>query len=139
MSLTPHSAPQDPFATSSSRLEALEEVEKKLVHLVEVAGQAIAALGSSSIRGPEALEDFKRATTSYYETLESIQKQLRVEFRRIREAGIGEEEVPWRAGELIGEEMDTQTWVQATRVLSQAIKGVVEGREGEGGEGLNRE
>ncbi|CAG8774159.1 12360_t:CDS:2, partial [Acaulospora morrowiae] len=98
---------------SAIRIRELENIEKSIVELVETAGKAIMCLGSNrslpsegsepsgSNNAVEKLtkaqqeEEFRISAQKFFDLVDSIQDNLRIQFRNMRNMGITAGDIPF--------------------------------------------
>ncbi|KAF9438160.1 hypothetical protein BGZ76_009450 [Entomortierella beljakovae] len=138
---------------SATRILELRGLERRIVQLLETAGQAIQILSgdadeenseetgkkllSVASQSPETREamiseyadersqKFEALATGYATLVNEIQTGLRRHFRYLTKAGISSSQVPFK-NVMYGEEKELETWLNAVDVLKESSDGLIE-------------
>ncbi|KAF9099175.1 hypothetical protein BGX29_007268 [Mortierella sp. GBA35] len=131
--------------TSATRILELRGLERRIIQLLETAGQAIQILsgeddaedagaklmGTDDAQGmidehAEAKsEQFSFLAAGYATLVNEIQSGLRRQFHYLTKAGIASSQVPFK-NVVYGEEKELETWLNAVDVLKESTDGLIE-------------
>ncbi|KAK5829136.1 hypothetical protein F5H01DRAFT_329594 [Linnemannia elongata] len=134
---------------SATRILELRGLERRIVQLLETAGQAIQILSgeddpenagpilmdasSDSTKGPDMINTYAEEKSKQFEVLAAgyatlvneIQSGLRRQFHYLTKAGIASSQVPFK-NVVYGEEKELETWLNAVDVLKESTDGLIE-------------
>ncbi|KAG0364670.1 hypothetical protein BC939DRAFT_461264 [Gamsiella multidivaricata] len=143
---------KDDSQASATRILELRGLERRIVQLLETAGQAIQILSgdtdedeneetgkqllSNSSLSPEARQamvrsyaderakKFETFAAGYATLVNEIQSGLRRQFHYLTKAGISSSQVPFK-NVVYGEEKELETWLNAVDVLKESANGLI--------------
>ncbi|KAG0228374.1 hypothetical protein B0O80DRAFT_500317 [Mortierella sp. GBAus27b] len=151
---------KDGSHASATRILELRGLERRIVQLLETAGQAIQILSgdaegedndneeagkrllaasSSSQEARQAMakdyaddraQKFEALATGYATLVNEIQSGLRRQFHYLTKAGISSSQVPFK-NVVYGEEKELETWLNAVDVLKESANGLIDKAERE--------
>ncbi|KAI7884059.1 hypothetical protein K492DRAFT_234992 [Lichtheimia hyalospora FSU 10163] len=120
------------IAESTTRIKNLHEVEKKLVLLVETAGDALAILSDDSKNDEDAskaaherVHEFEALAKRYFSLVNDIQLALRDNVRFLRKTGSiamsTTKSIPFRAT-VAGQQKELEVWTAAVETIHQRVE-----------------
>ncbi|KAG9073022.1 hypothetical protein KI688_000803 [Linnemannia hyalina] len=134
---------------SATRILELRGLERRIIQLLETAGQAIQIMSGEddpenagqilmdasvdSTKGPDMIntyaeeksKQFEVLTAGYATLVNEIQSGLRRQFHYLTKAGIASSHVPFK-NVVYGEEKELETWLNAVDVLKESTDGLIE-------------
>ncbi|KAK3813562.1 MAG: hypothetical protein JOS17DRAFT_761680 [Linnemannia elongata] len=134
---------------SATRILELRGLERRIIQLLETAGQAIQILSGEedpenagsilmdasvdSTKGPDMINSYAEEKSKQFEVLAAgyatlvneIQSGLRRQFHYLTKAGIASSQVPFK-NVVYGEEKELETWLNAVDVLKESTDGLIE-------------
>ncbi|KAG0372905.1 hypothetical protein BGX24_012434 [Mortierella sp. AD032] len=134
---------------SATRILELRGLERRIIQLLETAGQAIQILAgeddpenagpilmdnSSSTENAQEMiiahadqksQQFQVLAAGYATLVNEIQSGLRRQFHYLTKAGISSTQVPFK-NVVYGEEKELETWLNAVDVLEESANGLIE-------------
>ncbi|KAF9930656.1 hypothetical protein FBU30_000196 [Linnemannia zychae] len=134
---------------SAIRILELRGLERRIIQLLETAGQAIQILsgeddaensgpilmeaGNSADKGKEMIQTYAQQKSQQFDVLAAgyatlvneIQSGLRKQFHYLTKAGIASSQVPFK-NVVYGEEKELETWLNAVDVLKESTVGLIE-------------
>ncbi|KAI8144044.1 hypothetical protein BJV82DRAFT_608134 [Fennellomyces sp. T-0311] len=132
MSQVPDQELTSHLAESTLRIKDLHEAEKKLVLLVETAGDAMAILCDDAPQDQDADQvvrneviAFRELAARYFTLVNDIQLSLRSNTRYLRKSGSiavnATKSIPFRES-IAGEQKELEVWTEAIETIHQRVK-----------------